>query len=245
MLELDISGQDRCGCPAAPRRMRLHLERPTSYPNPSKERYLPWSAGQPLVPHMKPGSVVRSLLGAADTRRSEQPGHHNLGTGPTQHALRPRGHRHQHDRLCGLERRGSSLRDALPLSIARFSSPVPDPFWRETLFRRHFIALPLRLILSLLILTTIAIQFSSTLLFTDVDTGSVVGYRHRTSNATGYSFQAGDYGPKQQSANGTGDAYTWTAGFEVPRVQDDIPELITQRYGVGYTYVETLPRLDL
>lgn len=110
-----------------------------------------------------------------------------------------------------LERSGSSLRDAVSLSIARFTSPSPTTFASETLTHRHFIPLALRALLLLLILSTFAVQFSSTILLSDLDMGRVRGFPDSTVNATGYSWEKGLYGKGQPNADGT---YGWEVGID-------------------------------
>ncbi|KAI9147145.1 hypothetical protein HJFPF1_13177 [Paramyrothecium foliicola] len=107
-----------------------------------------------------------------------------------------------------LEQSGSSLRDAVSLSMARFSSPGPNSFWFETFFRQHFVALPLRLILCLLILSTLAVQFASTILLSDLGMGRVTGFSHFTKNMTGYVWSQADFGPGTSDGN-----FTWHADF--------------------------------
>ncbi|PVH92373.1 hypothetical protein DM02DRAFT_619982 [Periconia macrospinosa] len=96
------------------------------------------------------------------------------------------------------ERSRSSLRgteDVVSLAVARFSSPAPYTFVVETLFHRYFVALPLRALLFALILTTITLQFGSTILLYDLGMGQVTDFPVTTASLmTGYGWVNGWYG---------------------------------------------------
>ena len=67
-----------------------------------------------------------------------------------------------------LEHRGVPFEDVAQASTARFSNTGPDTFWKSMLFRKPFIELPLRTLLVALLLTSLASQFISTILLSDL-----------------------------------------------------------------------------
>ncbi|KAF2727921.1 hypothetical protein EJ04DRAFT_569950 [Polyplosphaeria fusca] len=107
-----------------------------------------------------------------------------------------------------LEDGGVPLRNAVDLSVARFASPGPNTFWYETFFQRDFIAVPLRGLLGALILSTLAVQFSSTILLSDIGNGRVVGFLGNSTNSTGFSWAHATFG---HTADGR---FRWTGDFE-------------------------------
>lgn len=107
-----------------------------------------------------------------------------------------------------LEDGGVPLRYALDLSVARFTSHDPNAFWYETFFQRDFIAIPLRVLLGALFLSTLGVQFSSTILLSDIDSGRVVGFLGSSTNSTGFSWADVLFGRTPE-----GDI-RWTGDFE-------------------------------
>ncbi|KAJ9606152.1 hypothetical protein H2200_009113 [Cladophialophora chaetospira] len=87
-----------------------------------------------------------------------------------------------------LERRGVPFQDVAQVSIARFSNSGPDAFWMSILFRKTFIELPLRILLLLLLLTTLASQFTSTILLSDLGPGTVISPSITSTNTSGFSY---------------------------------------------------------
>ncbi|KAH6692694.1 hypothetical protein F5X68DRAFT_229047 [Plectosphaerella plurivora] len=88
-----------------------------------------------------------------------------------------------------LERSGSPLRDAVSLSVARFTRPSPYSFLLETLTHRNFITPALRSLLLLLIISTFAVQLSSTILLNDLEIRPVEGFLQHSSGT--YEWDAG------------------------------------------------------
>ncbi len=87
-----------------------------------------------------------------------------------------------------IERRGIPFKDVAQVSLARFSNSGPDAFWVSMLFRRTFIEYPLRLLLMLLLLFTLASQFTSTILLSDLGQGTVITPAVTSTNTSGFSF---------------------------------------------------------
>ena len=97
-----------------------------------------------------------------------------------------------------IEHRGVPTRDAAQVSIARFSNAGPHTFWISMFFRKTFIELPSRLLLICLLITSLASQFSSTLLVSDLGTGVVVGSPTTSTNTSGFSYMSAGYDPNTE-----------------------------------------------
>ncbi|KAK4938818.1 hypothetical protein LTR10_020825 [Elasticomyces elasticus] len=92
-----------------------------------------------------------------------------------------------------IEHRGVPFQDVAQVSIARFSNSGPDAFWISMLFRTTFIETPSRLLLILLLLFTLASQFTSTILLSDLGQGTVVAPSTRSTNTSGFSYAGAEY----------------------------------------------------
>jgi hypothetical protein len=90
-----------------------------------------------------------------------------------------------------LEGRGVPIEASAEVSIARFSNTGPTSFIRLLLSRNSMEA-PLRLLAALLIISTLASQFTSTLLFSDVVQGVIIDFPINVTTGFGYLGQYPD-----------------------------------------------------
>lgn len=87
-----------------------------------------------------------------------------------------------------IEHRGVPFQDVAEVSIARFTNSGPDVFWISMLFRKTFVEIPARLLLILLLLITLASQFTSTILLSDLGQGTVITPSTTSANTSGFSY---------------------------------------------------------
>ena len=151
-----------------------------------------------------------------------------------------------------IEHHGVPLQDAAQVSIARFSNSGPSAFWTSMLFRKTFIELPSRILLILLLITTLASQFTSTILLSDLGQGTVVAPSTTSTNTSGFSNVEADFdGNTAEYQNPTSPFFAspnyWTTDPTVFQAFAEYSELGNSSDGVddtGLTLRAFLPFSD-